>query len=153
MYLPKHYKIVSGSGKSKFPLVAFDKALLDAGIGNFNLVKVSSILPAHCMYSEEITLTPGSILYAAYASVTITKGESGQTAVAVAISENSDENGVIFETSSKENLENCELLVENMCTEAMEERNRKIKIIEKSSQKILAENDMFLSAISAVVMW
>lgn len=135
MYLPKHYKIVSGSGKSKFPLVAFDKALLDAGIGNFNLVKVSSILPAHCMYSEEITLTPGSILYAAYASVTITKGESGQTAVAVAISENSDENGVIFETSSKENLENCELLVENMCTEAMEERNRKIKIIEKSSQK------------------
>ena len=153
MYLPKHYKIVSGSGKSKFPLVAFDKALLDAGIGNFNLVKVSSILPAHCMYSEEITLTPGSILYAANASVTITKGESGQTAVAVAISENSDENGVIFETSSKENLENCELLVENMCTEAMEERNRKIKIIEKSSQKILAENDMFLSAISAVVMW
>lgn len=153
MYLPKHYKIVSGSGKSKFPLVAFDKALIDAGIGNFNLVKVSSILPAHCMYSEEITLTPGSIIYAAYASVTITKGESGQTAVAVAISENSDENGVIFETSSKENIENCELLVENMCTEAMEERNRKIKIIEKSSQKIIAENDMFLSAISAVVMW
>ena len=153
MYLPKHYKIVSGSGKSKLPLVAFDKALIDAGIGNFNLVKVSSILPAHCMYSEEITLTPGSIIYAAYASVTITKGESGQTAVAVAISENSDENGVIFETSSKENIENCELLVENMCTEAMEERNRKIKIIEKSSQKIIAENDMFLSAISAVVMW
>lgn len=153
MYLPKYYKIVSGSGESKFPLAAFDKALRDAGIGDFNLVKVSSILPAHCMYSEEITLTPGSIIYVAYASVTITKGENGQTAVAVATSENSDENGVIFETSSKENLENCELLVENMCNEAMEERNRKIKIIEKSSKKILAKNDMFVSAISAVVMW
>lgn len=153
MYLPKHYKIVSGSGESKYPLAAFDKALRNADIGDFNLVKVSSILPAHCMYSEEITLTPGSIIYAAYASVTITKGENGQTAVAVAISENSDENGVIFETSSKENLGNCELLVENMCNEAMKERNRKIKKIEKSSQKILAKNDMFVSAISAVVMW
>jgi len=87
------------------------------------------------MYSEEITLTPGSIIYAAFTSVTITKGENGQTAVAVSTSENSDENGVIFETLSKENLENCELLVENMCNEAMEKRNRKIKIIEKSSKK------------------
>lgn len=153
MYLPKHYKIVSGSGESKFPLAAFDKALRNAGIGDFNLVKVSSILPAHCIYSEEITLAPGSIIYAAYASVTITKGENGQTAVAVATAENSDENGVIFETSSKENLENCEILVENMCNEAMEERNRKIEKIEKSSQKIFATSEMFVSAISAVVMW
>lgn len=153
MYLPKYYKIVSGSGESKFPLVAFDKALHNANIGDFNLVKVSSILPAHCMYSEEITLTPGSVIYAAYASITIKNEENGQTAVAVAIPENSEENGVIFETSSKEKLENCELLVENMCNEAMKERNRKIKIIETSSQKISAQNDMFVSAISAVVMW
>lgn len=153
MYIPKYYKIVSGSGESKFPLVAFDKALRDAGIGDFNLVKVSSILPAHCTYSEEVTLTPGSILYAACASVTITKGENGQTAVAVAIPVNSDDNGVIFETSSNQNLENCETLVENMCKEAMEERNRKVKKIEKSSQKIFARNELFVSAISAVVMW
>lgn len=153
MYLPKHYKIVSGSGESKFPLAAFDKALRNAGIGDFNLVKVSSILPAHCMYSEEITLAPGSIIYVAYASITITKGENGQTAVAVATAANSDENGVIFETSSKKNLENCEILVENMCNEAMEERNRKIEKIKKSSQKIFATSEMFVSAISAVVMW
>lgn len=153
MYLPKHYKIVSGSGESKFPLVAFDKALRNAGIGDFNLVKVSSILPAQCMYSEEITLTPGSIIYAAYASITITKGENGQTAVAVATSKNRDENGVIFETSTKENLEDCEMLVENMCNEAMEERSRKVEKIEKSSQRIFATSEMFVSAISAVVMW
>lgn len=153
MYLPKHYKIVSGSGESKFPLAAFDKALCNAGIGDFNLVKVSSILPAHCVYSEEIILPPGSIIYAAYASITITKGENGQTAVAVATAANSDENGVIFETSSKKNLENCEILVENMCNEAMEERNRKIEKIEKSSQKISATSEIFVSAISAVVMW
>lgn len=153
MFIPQYYKIVSGSGESKFPLVAFDKALRNAGIGDFNLVKVSSILPPHCKYSEEIPLMTGSIIYAAYASITIAKGETGQTAVAVAIPVSSDENGVIFETSLKQNLENCETLVENMCKEAMEERNRKVKKIEKSSQKIFARSELFVSAISAVVMW
>lgn len=48
LFLPKYYKIISGSGERKFPLAAFDKALRDAGIGDFNLVKVSGILSAHC---------------------------------------------------------------------------------------------------------
>ncbi len=35
----------SGSAEGTTPLNAFDNALLAAGIGNINLVKVSSILP------------------------------------------------------------------------------------------------------------
>jgi pyruvoyl-dependent arginine decarboxylase len=45
---------VNGIGKSQYPLVAFDNALRNAGIGDFNLVKVSSIIPASCVYQERI---------------------------------------------------------------------------------------------------
>lgn len=153
MFTPRYYKIVSGRGESIFPLAAFDKALCNAGIGDFNLVKVSSILPANCTYSEKISLDPGSILYAAYATITIRSGEKGQTAVSVAIPENNNENGVIFENSLRNCTEDGELIVQSMCQEAMELRNREIKEIKKSSQCILGMEDMFVSAISAVVMW
>lgn len=153
MFTPRFYKIVSGRGESSFPLAAFDKALCNAGIGDFNLVKVSSILPANCVYNEKITLKSGSILYAAYATITIKKGEKGQTAVAVAIPDNKDENGVIFENSLMNDTGDCELIVKNMCQEAMNQRNRIIKEIKKSSQNILGVEDKFVSAISAVVMW
>lgn len=153
MFTPQYYKMVSGRGESKFPLAAFDEALYNAGIGDFNLVKVSSILPANCIYSDEITLKAGSILYAAYATITISDQEKGQTAVAVAIPENGDENGVIFENSLKNCTDNCETIVKYMCQEAMEKRVKKIKEIKKLSQSIVGVDGLYISAISAVVMW
>ncbi len=36
MNTPKHYTIVSGKGFSKYRLVVFDNALLNAGIGDYN---------------------------------------------------------------------------------------------------------------------
>ena len=47
--LYKNYTIVSGVGKGLTSLSAFDNALLNAGVGDYNLVKVSSILPAKCI--------------------------------------------------------------------------------------------------------
>lgn len=151
MSVPKHYTIVSGKGCSKYALVAFDNALLDAGIGDYNLVKVSSILPAGCQYEKCIDIEKGSIIYAAYSSVIITgKGEMS-TAVAVAIPLNDGENGVIFETSS-----DCDMVESNvcsMCIEAMANRDRVIKEIKSSSISVSGESDIYVSGISAVVMW
>ena len=80
-YCPQHFTIVSGVGKSKFALVAFDNALRDAGIGDYNIVKVSSILPANCEYSENISPMNGSIIYAAYSTITVEQGETVSTDV------------------------------------------------------------------------
>ena len=41
------YTLVSGIGTGSTVLNAFDAALLSAGVGNFNLLRVSSILPPH----------------------------------------------------------------------------------------------------------
>lgn len=151
MILPSCYTIVSGQGFSKYALVAFDNALLDAGIGDYNLVKVSSILPAECHYEECIDIKKGSIIYAAYSSVTLDEKGKGTTAVAVAIPLNDTENGVIFETSSV--CDDAESDVCNMCIEAMKNRNRIIKELKSSSITISGKTGGYVCAISAVVMW
>ena len=50
--LPKQYFIVAGKGEGFTPLNAFDAALGDAGVGDLNLVKVSSIVPPFCERTE-----------------------------------------------------------------------------------------------------
>ena len=100
---PKNYIIVKGVGKSRFPLVAFDNAIHDAGIGDFNLLKISSIMPANCKRTSVINLTKGSILYAAYSTITVSKGQQGKVGVAVALSALQEESGVIFECSAESN--------------------------------------------------
>ncbi len=46
--LPKHVFFTKGKGFSKTELGSFEEALRNAGIEQFNLVQVSSILPPYC---------------------------------------------------------------------------------------------------------
>ena len=151
MTTPKHYSIVSGVGESEYELVAFDKALLASGIGNYNLVKVSSIVPPNCEFVDHVNLPKGSILYAAYATKIVKEGQIGSTAVAVAFPKKKGENGVIFESSSDD--KHAESLVVNMCKEAMANREMEIQELQSSSIDVKGIANKCLCAISAVVMW
>ena len=151
MTLPTHYAIVSGKGYSEYSLVAFDNALIDAGIGDYNLVKVSSILPANCQYESHIDIPHGSIVYAAYATATVSEGQKMSLAVAVAVPSDVRENGVIFETSSKDS--NAEQIVNAMCCEAMKKRRKTIKNLKSSSIVINGKRSAYVCGVSAVVMW
>lgn len=150
MFLPSKYKIVKGIGKSIYPLVAFDSALQNAGIGDYNLVKVSSILPATCQYTEDIDMPKGSILYAAYATTTVLFGQSSSVGVAIAKARSSEENGVIFEHTAIDDPTN---ILKKMCTSAMANRTREIDSINVCTQTIYGEENLYVSAIAAVVMW
>lgn len=104
-YLATEYAMSSGVGVSERRLPSFDKALLDAGVGNYNLVKLSSILPAHCEEVDIARITEhireGSLLPAAFA--TISSGEYGQriaSAIAVGFPVDDDKVGVIMEYSN-----------------------------------------------------
>ena len=151
MITPKYYTVVSGLGNSEYELVAFDKALLNAGIGDYNLVKVSSIIPASCSFRKEIDLAKGSIVFAAYVSKTVCDGEVGSTAVSIAVSTCDEENGVIFEASSDDN--NAKDIAQKMCREAMDNRKRKIKEVITSSTFIKGYPQQYTCGISAVVLW
>ena len=49
---PKHFYIASGVGRDMYELVSFDNALINAGLSNYNLLRVSSILPTGCKQKE-----------------------------------------------------------------------------------------------------
>lgn len=46
--VPRLFFLVKGNGKHKEKLASFETALKDAGISQFNLVRVSSIVPPRC---------------------------------------------------------------------------------------------------------
>ncbi|MGK0290859.1 MAG: arginine decarboxylase, partial [bacterium] len=101
---PSKYCLVAGKSEGFTKLNAFDGALLNAGVGNTNLVKMSSILPPNCEEVESFILPYGALVPVAYAAT-----ESAQenhlisSAVAIAIPKDSTLPGVIMEFSSSEN--------------------------------------------------
>ena len=65
--MPGKIFLVKGAGKHKEKLTSFEMALRDAGIAEFNLVRVSSIFPPHCKIISRVEgqkfLRPGQILH------------------------------------------------------------------------------------------
>jgi arginine decarboxylase len=149
---PNQYFLVSGASDGYTPLNAFDGALLRAGIGNTNIVKMSSIVPPHCKLISPIALPPGALVPAAYASITgDTPGEMISAGVAVALPEDENQNGLIMEYSAKGEKSKIEEIVRNMAVEGMKLRGWEIRdllstAIEHKITKIGA-------ALAAVVLW
>ena len=96
---PYLFTLVAGFGEGKTKLNAFDAALLASGLGNLNLIKVSSILPPGAKYRRNLEIPFGSLVPTAYGSLSsIQPGEMIAAAVAVGIPA-ADTFGVIMETS------------------------------------------------------
>lgn len=52
-------KVVKGAGEASTPLSAFDAALKDAGVYNYNLITLSSVIPPKCsVEKKDIYETP-----------------------------------------------------------------------------------------------
>jgi arginine decarboxylase len=80
------------------PLNAFDNALLAGGIGNVNLVKLSSIMPPAVRVIPMPRIKAGALVPTAYAAVSGTvPGETIAAAIGWGLSENVEETGVIME--------------------------------------------------------
>ena len=76
----------AGHAEGGTTLNAFDNALLAAGIGNINLIKVSSILPPEVPVIELPKIKPGALVPTAYAAMTSeTPGETVAAAVGYAV--------------------------------------------------------------------
>lgn len=70
---PRKIFFTCGVGKSKEKLESFEQALRDAGIARFNLVRVSSILPPNCQFTQKTQalneLKPGQIVFCVMADI------------------------------------------------------------------------------------
>ena len=140
--------IVSGKNEGPTKLNAFDNALTDAGIGDVNLIKVSSMLAGNTEIENLPKLKAGAMVNCVLSEVTSdTPGDEITAVVAVAIG---DKLGCVVETSGvNKNSDEFRNEAREMVEYMMEKRGVEIKdlIIEPSTTTV--ENTA--SVISAVV--
>lgn len=132
--MPTHCLLVSGVGGAETELESFDVALMDAKVGNYNLVKVSSIFPPQCKITKRLMAPPGSVVPTAFAHVSLSKDSAGPkliaASIAVALPINSSHPGVIMEWHGFGTKEFAEEQVRGMAERAMGRRNYPIKSVE-----------------------
>ena len=149
---PTQYFLVSGASDGTTPLNAFDGALLQAGIGNTNIVKMSSIVPPHCQRVSPVALPPGALVPAAYASLTSdVPGELISASVALALPHDEERNGLIMEYSAKGDRAKIEETVRNMAVEGMRLRGWDIK--ELKSIAVEYKVKKVGAVLAAIVLW
>jgi len=149
---PTKFFMVTGSSEGYTELNAFDGALLNAGIGNTNLVKMSSIVPPNCQEIEPVKLPYGALVPVAYATITSDlEGEVISAAVAVGIPKDSSKPGLIMEYSSRGRKKDIEKIVRKMVEEGMKIRNEDVAVIKSVS--IEHEVHKIGTAFASVVLW
>lgn len=150
--VPRNFFIVSGTGQGYTPLNAFDAALGASGIGDLNLVKVSSIVPPHCTQVEPRAIAPGTLIATAYAAKTSTlHGEVIAAGVAVGLPEDKERAGVIMEYSALGHREEIEEIVRTMAQKALEQRGLEIRSIESRAIDVKVVQDP-VAAFAGVVL-
>jgi len=150
--IPTKYFLVSGASDGYTALNAFDGALLNAGIGDTNLIKMSSIVPPRCTLIKPVRIPPGSLVPTAYASITSDiPGEMISSAVAVALPEDPIHAGLIMEYSARGYRKDVEEMVRNMAIEGMKLRDRKVKDL--TSIAIEYKVKKIGVTFAAVVLW
>ncbi len=148
--LPTSYWPTAGEAEGITPLNAFDNALLRAGIGNLNLVKLSSVLPAGAArLAEAPAIVAGSLVPAVYTTKTGTKpGEV--VAAAVGIGRQREGHGMIYECTGHSRAA-VESQVRRMVEESFAQRGYELHDFLVASAEHRVES--VGCALAAVVLW
>ena len=84
--IPNKFFIVSSAAVSKVSdLNAFDRALIDAGIGEQNLLSVSSVIPKDAHLTPPRTLPMGAVTHCVLAQMRGSEGETISAGIAYAL--------------------------------------------------------------------
>lgn len=148
------YALVTGQGISAYSeLESFDMALIDAGIGDYNLVRLSSILPPHVINSKEIDLSKGQILHLAFASKSTCSDEAISSAIAIALPEDLDSIGVIMENSGCQEKEIIEENAIKMSIRAMEKRSITVKKVISASIQAQGAEGLYTTTFAGICVF
>ncbi len=119
----RRFWLGAGAGRGPYELVAFDRALRAAGVADYNLVKISSILPPGAFKAEKLDLPPGSLLPIAYGE--FFSGQEGlviSAAVAAGLPKEPNAVGVIMEVAGPLSEDEARAMAEEMARLALEDR-------------------------------
>lgn len=151
LFKATQFTMVAGCGTGHTALNAFDNALQNAGVGNYNLIRVSSILPPLCKESINIKIPHGALLPVAYSTISSSNiGEEIVAAIGIGIPSDPNNIGVIMEYSAKGSSVDAEKIVKQMVEDAMNNRNIQITdILLKSCRNVVHnEHDCVFAAVA-----
>lgn len=153
-----YYKIGAGHGKGKYRITSFDNALLRSGVGNFNLVRLSSILPLGAQKHDVEDIALGSLLPIAYAvETTNTKGDCVSAAVAIGFpkvdGDAEDFCAVIMEYEGHCKKDEAIVRVVEMVTEGFENRGWELDRIEFDACEAWSYAGEYVTAFAYVAEW
>jgi len=151
---PTLHSFVAGASEGFTPLNAFDGALLAAGVGNTNIVKMSSIVPPRTTEVSvgDLGLPPGALVPVAYAAMqSDIPGSIICAAVAAAWSTDEDKPGLIMEYHAHGHREDAERVVRMMAEEGLKMRGWPIARIQTASIDHRVEK--IGAAFAGVVLW
>lgn len=145
------YFLTAGAGHASTPLNAFDAALIRAGIGDTNLIRMSSILPPGCVEIRPYELVKGSWVPVAYGElISAEPGKLISAAVAVGIPEDPSAAGLIMEHTLMGEPDACEEKARLMVREGMEIiRGIRIKEVKSIATSLMVER---VGAVFAAVV-
>ena len=150
LHTPSKFSLVAGSSEGRTSLNAFDGALMDAGVANVNLLKLTSILPPGSTCQEKLVIPPGSLVPTAYGF--IVSDQPGQKiSAAVGVGLNGNSFGVIMEHAMVGPARDAEAQVRLMVEEAFRMRGLELSEIKVASQEHVV--DELGCAFAAVVLW
>lgn len=149
---PTIFSLVKGSAEGNTTLNAFDLALLNAGVGDTNLVRMSSIIPPNCELVDSIELPKGALIPIAYAAIeSENPGEIISAAIGVGLPENEGEPGLIMEFEDTRPLVEVEATVKQMVIDGYAYRNRKYsKILTLGVEHTVVDKG---AVFAAAVLW
>jgi arginine decarboxylase len=149
---PNSYFFVKGTSEGLTKLNSFDKALINSGVGDTNLIRLSSIVPPACEEIKVCSLPGGALIPIAYASLTSDNpGEMISAAVAIGIPEDETQPGVIMEYSAVSEAKPVEDMARKMVIEGFRYRNRALK--EVKSIVITTKVESIATVFAGIVLW
>lgn len=140
----------AGHAEGLTELNAFDNALLDAGIGNLNLLKLSSIVPANVtLLNGRPAMEEGALVPTVY-TIKTSDTPGDVVAAAVGIGLRRDGHGMIFENTGGSRAA-VEDTVRRMVREGFAQRGMELDelLVFSSEHKV----ERIGCAVAAVVLW
>jgi len=153
-FLPKKFFIAAGSATSSVsPLNAFDAALVKAGIGQCNLVNVSSILPPDAEQTKNSMIMPGTVTFAVMARM---DGDPGETIGAgigwiIGLSSKKERYGLVAEAHGYKDKEAIEKELKSKLSEMAKIRDLKIEKMDTHPEFIEVPKGKYGTVIVALV--
>lgn len=148
--LPKYVSLTAGHAEGPDSLTAFDNALMDAGIADLNLIKVSSIVPQGARLVPLRDFPIGSLVPTVYAQAY--SDVPGQTiAAAVALGLSPDGRGVIMEAHGVGTREQIETIARQRVEAAFAQRGIPLHEYHVVSAEHTVERHG--CAVAAAVLW